>query len=161
MRFLGCLPDSDIDAIAVFLGGDEHDMDTDDDGINDHEDDDDDNDGVSDDDEREHGTDPKDEDTDDDGLDDGDEHRYGTDPLDHDTDDDGVSDGAEVAIFGTDPLVADNPNTTATASGGGGTFGWLLLLVLGAVGSRRFAARLQPARLYNVIKVAADTDLGN
>ncbi|MBT8108476.1 MAG: PKD domain-containing protein [Gammaproteobacteria bacterium] len=143
MRFLGCLPDSDINAIAVFLGGDESDMDTDDDGINDHEDDDDDNDGVSDDDEREHGTDPKDEDTDDDGLDDGDEHRRGTDPLDHDTDDDGVSDGDEVAIFGTNPLVADSPADTA-ANRGGGSADLLLLLML-ALGALRERGDRSPA----------------
>jgi PKD repeat protein len=150
MRFLGCLPDSDINAIAVFLGGDESDMDTDDDGINDHEDDDDDNDGVSDDDEREHGTDPKDEDTDDDGLDDGDEHRRGTDPLDHDTDDDGVSDGDEVAIFGTNPLVADSPaNTSANRGGGSADLLLLLMLALGALRERGDRSPASQARRRN------------
>ena len=140
MRFLACLPDSDIDAMGTFLGGDDSEIDTDDDGIKDHEDDDDDNDGVSDDDEREHGTDPKDEDTDDDGLDDGDEHRRGTDPLDKDTDDDGWSDGDEVAIYGTDPLVANNTRSSS-ASGGGGSADLLLLLLLAVIGFGRSGTR--------------------
>jgi PKD repeat protein len=140
MRFLACLPDSDIDAIAAFLGGDDSEIDTDDDGIKDHEDEDDDNDGVSDDDEREHGTDPKDEDTDDDGLDDGDEHRRGTDPLDEDTDDDGVSDGDEVSIHGTDPLVPNNPRDDSSG-GGGGAIDLLLMLMLGLIGLGRSRMR--------------------
>ncbi len=139
MRYLACLPDTDIDAIAAFLGGSESERDTDHDGIKDHEDDDDDNDGVSDEDEREHGTDPKDRDTDDDGLDDGDERRRGTDPLDADTDDDGKSDGDEVSIYGTDPLVADHAAETKPSSGGG-AFDLLLLLMLSLLGCGRFRA---------------------
>ncbi len=137
MRFLACLPDSDIDAIAAFLGGSDDELDTDHDGLPDSEDPDDDNDGVSDEDEREHGTDSKDRDTDDDGLDDGDEHRRGTDPNHPDTDRDGVSDGAEV-VNGTNPLVADVASTSATDSGGGsGDLSWLLLL--GVFGLKRLA----------------------
>ena len=66
-----------------------------------------DGDGVSDDDERENGTDPNDPDTDDDGVDDGDERDNGTDPNDPDTDDDGVDDGDE-RDNGTDP---NDPDT--------------------------------------------------
>jgi PKD repeat protein len=152
MRYLACLPDSDIEAISAFLGA--HDGDDDDDsdsdhdydgdGLNDDEDEDDDNDGVSDEDERDHGTDPRDEDTDDDGLDDGDEHNRGTDPNDADTDNDGVTDGDEVMIFGTDPLVAD---TTASdppaASSGGGAGGVPLLLLVGMFVLLRLKKRRQ------------------
>jgi mono/diheme cytochrome c family protein len=130
MRFLACLPDSDIDAIAAFLGGSDDETDTDHDGVPDSEDPDDDNDGLSDEEEHEYGTDSKDPDTDDDGLDDGDEHRRGTDPNHPDTDRDGVSDGAEVRN-GTNPLVANEASTRLTDSGGGsGDWPWLLLLGL-------------------------------
>jgi len=136
MRFLACLPDADIDAIAAYLGGNDGGVDTDHDGLSDVDDPDDDNDGLSDDDEREYGTDPKDRDTDDDGLDDGDEHRRGTDPTDSDTDDDGVSDGDEVTIYGTNPLVANQfDNNSSTDSGGGsGDLPWLLLLAVFGLG---------------------------
>lgn len=118
MRFLACMPESDIVAIADFLEGfdndndddgidDDADTDDDGDGIHDADDGDDDNDGVSDDDEREDGTDPRDSDTDDDGVDDGDEHEDGTDPLDNDTDDDGLEDGDE-RDRGTDPKDHDS-----------------------------------------------------
>jgi len=118
MHYLGCMPDSDIEAIADFLLGidddndddgidDDDDVDDDNDGIHDDDDSDDDNDGMSDDDEREDGTDPRDEDSDDDGLNDGDEHEAGTDPLDNDTDDDGLDDGDE-HDRGTDPRDADS-----------------------------------------------------
>jgi len=130
MHFLACLPDSDIDAIAAFLGGSDDETDTDHDGVPDSEDPDDDNDGLSDEEEHEYGTDSKDPDTDDDGLDDGDEHRRGTDANHPDTDRDGVSDGAEVRN-GTNPLVANVPSTRLTDSGGGsGDWPWLLLLGL-------------------------------
>ena len=123
MNYLACMPRSDVDAIADFLAG--HDHDFDDDGIDDDVDHDDDNDGRSDDEEREDGTDPRDEDTDDDGLDDGEEHDRGTDPKDPDSDDDGKSDGDEVNVFGTNPLLAES-----TDAGGGGTTGLPLLLTL-------------------------------
>jgi mono/diheme cytochrome c family protein len=71
MNYMACMPASDIEAIADFLGGKDDDFD--DDGIRDEDDDDDDNDGRSDDDEREDGTDPRDDDSDDDGVNDGDE----------------------------------------------------------------------------------------
>ena len=121
MRFLACLPDSDIASMAAFLSG------------NDSDSEDSDNDGVSDDDEREDGTDPADSDSDDDGLDDGDERDRGTDPLDADSDDDGVSDGDEVLVNGTNPLVADDTSTETTRSGGGGAFGLPLLVMLSLV----------------------------
>jgi MYXO-CTERM domain-containing protein len=136
MRFLACLPDSDIDAIAVFLGGSEEYLDTDHDGIPDSEDPDDDNDGRSDDDEREDGTDPKDRDTDDDGLDDGDEHRRGTNPKDRDTDKDGVSDGDEVAR-GTDPLTPNRVSDSSASGGGSGDVPLLLMLAILGIGIAR------------------------
>ena len=118
MNYMACMPRSDIEAIADFLGGydddfdddgirDDDDEDDDNDGIRDDDDDDDDNDGRSDDDEREDGTDPRDDDSDDDGVNDGDEHENGTDPRDKDTDDDGLDDGDE-RDRGTDPK---NPDT--------------------------------------------------
>ena len=118
MRYLGCMPESDIVSIADFLVGfdddndddgidDDADTDDDGDGIDDADDSDDDNDGLSDDNEREAGTDPRDSDTDDDGVDDGDEHEDGTDPLDNDTDDDGLEDGDE-RDRGTDPKDHDS-----------------------------------------------------
>jgi PKD repeat protein len=118
MNYMACMPRSDIEAIADFLGGrdddfdddgirDDDDDDDDNDGIRDEDDDDDDNDGRSDDDEREDGTDPRDDDSDDDGVNDGDEHEDGTDPRDADTDDDGLDDGDE-RDRGTDPK---NPDT--------------------------------------------------
>lgn len=143
MRYLACMPASDIESIADFLMGrdddydddgipDDDDDDDDNDGINDDEDDDDDNDGVSDDDEYENGTDPRDDDTDDDGLDDGEEREHGTDPNDPDSDDDGTSDGAEV-LQGTNPLVADIATPDSKSSGGGST-GWLFLAMLALIG---------------------------
>jgi len=67
-----------------------------------------DGDGLTDDEERELGTNPYETDTDGDGLSDYDEiHFYGTDPLNPDTDGDGYSDGYEI-IYGTDPL---NPHS--------------------------------------------------
>ncbi len=58
--------------------------------------------------EKDFGTDPFNKDTDADGLIDGDEVNFHkTNPLDWDTDDDTISDGDEVNIYGTDPLVAD------------------------------------------------------
>jgi len=142
MRYLACMPSSDIDAITDFLMGfdddydddgvdDDHDSDDDGDGIHDDDDSDDDNDGVSDDDERDNGTDPRDHDTDDDGLDDGEERDHGTDPKDHDTDDDGVSDGDEVKIFGTNPLLAESVPPRSDSSSGGGSTDLPLLTLLG------------------------------
>jgi PKD repeat protein len=118
MRYLACMPESDIFVISDFLMGmdddndddgiaDDEDMDDDNDGVVDEEDSDDDNDGVSDDDERADGTDPRDSDTDDDAVDDGDERDNGTDPLDSDTDDDGLDDGEE-RDRGTDPRDDDS-----------------------------------------------------
>lgn len=141
MRYLACMPESDIEAITGFLMtfdddndddgiDDDDDHDDDNDGIDDDADHDDDNDGRSDEEEYEDGTDPRDADSDDDGLDDGEEHEYGTDPNDSDTDDDGKSDGDEVNIFGTNPLVADNNAAATNDSGGGGSTGLLLLLSL-------------------------------
>ena len=140
MRYLACMPESDIVQIADYLQ--QFDDDFDDDGIPDDEDDDDDNDGVDDDEEHEDGTDPRDEDTDDDGLDDGEEKEHGCDPKDSDTDDDGVSDGDEVKVFGTDPLVANAAAPTGN-SGGGGTTGLTLILTLGlfALHRRRWLLR--------------------
>ncbi len=117
MNYMACMPRSDIEAIADFLGGhdddfdddgirDDDDDDDDNDGIRDDDDDDDDNDGRSDDDEREDGTDPRDDDSDDDGVNDGDEYEDGTDPRDHDSDDDGLDDGDE-RDRGTDPKDPD------------------------------------------------------
>ncbi len=124
MRYLACMPESDIVAISEFLAGfdddndddgipDDEDMDDDNDGIHDDDDIDDDNDGVSDDDEREDGTDPRDEDSDDDGVDDGDERDHGTDPLDSDTDDDGLDDGEE-REHGTDPADGDSDDDSVS-----------------------------------------------
>ncbi len=68
-----------------------------------------DGDGLTDDEERQLGTDPFNPDTDGDGLDDGDEvNIHKTNPLQADTDLDGLSDGAEVLVYSTDPL---NPDT--------------------------------------------------
>lgn len=67
-----------------------------------------DGDGLSDDQEKELGTDPYNPDTDDDGLSDGEEvNQYKTDPLNKDTDMDLLLDGDEVFNHGTDPLDAD------------------------------------------------------
>ena len=118
MRYLACMPESDIIAIADFLMtmdddndddgiGDDEDEDDDNDGIADDDDSDDDNDGVSDDDESDNGTDPRDDDSDDDDVNDGDEREDGTDPLDSDTDDDGLDDGEE-RDRGTDPKDHDS-----------------------------------------------------
>lgn len=65
-----------------------------------------DGDGLSDERERELGTDPEEPDTDGDGLVDGIEDLIGTNPLEPDTDGDGISDGDE-AELGTDPLTPD------------------------------------------------------
>ncbi len=118
MRYLACMPESDIIAIADFLMAmdddndddgirDDDDEDDDNDGIADDDDSDDDNDGVSDDDESDNGTDPRDDDSDDDDVNDGDEREDGTDPLDSDTDDDGLDDGEE-RDRGTDPKDHDS-----------------------------------------------------
>jgi PKD repeat protein len=117
MRFLGCLPASDIIAISDYLMGfdadndddgidDDEDPDDDNDGINDEDDPDDDNDGLDDDDEYDYGTDPRNHDSDNDDADDGREIDDGTDPLDSDSDDDDLSDGEEIEA-GTDPLDDD------------------------------------------------------
>ncbi|MCG7466488.1 YPDG domain-containing protein, partial [Corynebacterium sp. ACRPJ] len=55
-----------------------------------------DGDGVSDEQEKEDGTDPKKKDTDGDGLTDGEEKEHGTEPKNPDTDGDGITDGDEV-----------------------------------------------------------------
>jgi len=152
MRYLACMPRSDIDVIADFLGNfdddfdddgikDDDDDDDDNDGIKDDDDDDDDNDGRSDDDEREDGTDPRDDDTDDDGLDDGEEHEHGTDPKDPDTDDDDKSDGDEVHLFGTDPLVADGVTPDSGSGGGAPSLPLLVLLALAAIRDRAIQRR--------------------
>ena len=117
MRYLACMPETDIRSISDYLAtfdddfdddgiNDDDDMDDDNDGIHDDDDPDDDNDGVSDEDEYEDGTDPRDDDCDDDGMKDGQERDNGTDPLDHDSDDDGLDDGDEDER-GTDPLDPD------------------------------------------------------
>ena len=77
--------------------------DLDGDGIEDHLDTDDDGDGLSDDRERELGTDPRNPDTDGEGLSDGNETLLGTDPTNPDTDGDGFTDKEEVDA-GSDPL---------------------------------------------------------
>jgi outer membrane protein OmpA-like peptidoglycan-associated protein len=67
-----------------------------------------DKDGLSDERERDIGTDPWNPDTDDDGLKDGEEVlTYNTDPLNPDTDWDGLKDGPEVNTHETDPLDRD------------------------------------------------------
>ncbi len=117
MRFLECLPESDVAAISDYLAGfdddadddgipDDEDPDDDNDGIRDEDDPDDDNDGLDDDDERDYGTDPRNHDSDDDDVDDGREVEDGTDPTDADTDDDDLNDGEEIE-FGTDALDPD------------------------------------------------------
>ena len=71
-------------------------LDSDDDGLFDHEE------------TKIYGTDPEDADTDLDSLSDGDEVLvYGSDPLLADTDGDGLSDDAEVLIYSTDPTLVD------------------------------------------------------
>jgi mono/diheme cytochrome c family protein len=120
MRYLACMPESDIKSIADFLKGfdddfdddginDDDDPDDDNDGIHDDDDPDDDNDGVDDDDEYDDGTDPRDDDCDDDGMSDGEEREHGTDPRDHDSDDDELDDGEENDL-GTDPKDWDSDN---------------------------------------------------
>jgi len=67
-----------------------------------------DNDGLNDKIEKDLGTNPLKADTDGDGLNDGDEvNKYRTDPLKTDTDGDGLSDGEEVTKYQTDPLKTD------------------------------------------------------
>ena len=66
-----------------------------------------DGDGIYDHEEKVLGTDPKKADTDNDGLNDKIEKDSGTDPLKSDTDGDGLSDGDEVNKFSTDPLKVD------------------------------------------------------
>lgn len=67
-----------------------------------------DGDGLTNNEEKQLGTDKKNPDTDGDGLTDGDEvKKYNTDPLKADSDGDGLSDGAEVNIHRTNPNVAD------------------------------------------------------
>ena len=65
-----------------------------------------DGDGLTDGEEKEHGTDPKNPDTDGDGVNDGDEVKDGTDPKNKDTDGDGLTDGEEKE-HGTDPTKPD------------------------------------------------------
>jgi len=68
-----------------------------------------DGDGMSDEQERQLGTDPNSRDSDGDGLSDGDEiNKYKTDPLNPDTDGDGINDYDEIFKYNTDPL---NPDT--------------------------------------------------
>ena len=121
MRFLGCLPDSDIEAMADFLRGAGHD---DDDDEEDDEEGDHDRDNDDDEDEEKH-------DRDNDGLDDDEEDERGTDPDDWDTDDDGYSDGDEVDVYGTNPLSASSNPNSGNRSSGGGSGDLLLLLLLG------------------------------
>ena len=84
--------------------------DIDGDGNEDHLDTDDDGDGLSDDREREIGTDPRNADTDGDGLPDGNETLIGMDPNKPDTDGDGFTDKEELDA-GSDPLKSySNPN---------------------------------------------------
>ena len=64
-----------------------------------------DGDGLTDGEEKEHGTDPKNPDTDGDGVNDGDEVKDGTDPKNKDTDGDGLTDGEEKE-HGTDPTLS-------------------------------------------------------
>jgi len=66
-----------------------------------------DGDGIYDHEEKALGTDPKKADTDNDGLNDKIEKDRGTDPLKSDTDGDGLNDGDEVNKFSTDPLKVD------------------------------------------------------
>jgi outer membrane protein OmpA-like peptidoglycan-associated protein/opacity protein-like surface antigen len=69
---------------------------------------DDDGDGLSNEEERQLGTDPRNSDSDGDGLSDGKEVKsYKTDPRKADTDGDGLNDGDEVNKYKTDPLKAD------------------------------------------------------
>ena len=75
-----------------------------------------DGDGLSDEEEKELGTDPNNPDTDGDGVNDGDEVEDGTDPLNPDTDEDGLNDGEEKE-HGTDP---NDPDT----DGDGMPDGW-------------------------------------
>jgi len=92
-------------------------IDSDGDGIYDHEEKglgtdpkktDTDNDGLSDKVEKDSGTDPLKSDTDGDGLNDGDEvNKHKTDPLKVDTDGDGLLDAEEVTKYQTDPLKSD------------------------------------------------------
>jgi PKD repeat protein len=115
MRFLECLPATDLAGIGSFLMGtrgdndhdgisDEDDPDDDNDGIHDDEDPDDDNDSLSDEEESHHGSNHSEHDSDYDGLDDDEEiNHHHTDPMDADTDDDGLTDGEEVNEYGTDP----------------------------------------------------------
>ena len=63
-------------------------------------------DGLSDEEERQRGSDPMNPDTDGDGLKDGEEVAAGTNPVIADSDGDGISDGSEVAI-GTNPSAMD------------------------------------------------------
>src|SRR3989339_496901 len=68
-----------------------------------------DGDGLTNDRERELGTDPHNPDTDNDGLFDGMEiKQYKTDPANADTDNDGLNDGPEVNDYGTNPTVMDS-----------------------------------------------------
>jgi len=105
-------PDGDLMIRAVIEP-----IDTDGDGIYDHEEKvlgtdpkkaDTDNDGLNDKIEKDLGTNPLKSDTDGDGLNDGDEvNKYKTDPLKVDTDGDGLLDAEEVTKYQTDPLKTD------------------------------------------------------
>ena len=72
-----------------------------------------DGDGLTDDEEKELGTDPKNPDTDNDGVSDGDEKKDGTDPQNPDSDNDGLKDGEEKEL-GTDPNNPDSDNDGLT-----------------------------------------------
>jgi len=75
-----------------------------------------DGDGISDDAERDFGTDPQEADSDGDGLSDPDELEvFGTDPADSDSDDDALTDGTEVSD-GTDPTVFDDATGDGAAA---------------------------------------------
>ena len=92
---------ADLQTITIVISNVFEDLDGD--GIEDHLDTDDDGDGLSDDRERELGTDPRNPDTDGEGLSDGNETLLGTDPTNPDTDGDGFTDKEEVDA-GSDPL---------------------------------------------------------
>ena len=79
----------------MLYGTDPELVDTDEDGLDDH-------------DEVVRGTNPIDSDSDADGLSDGEEVALGTNPLVVDTDGDGLGDGLEAEVYGSDPLVTDS-----------------------------------------------------
>ncbi len=133
MLFLACLPDSDIEAMADFLGGARRDDDEEDEHDRDHDKDEDED------------KDDEKHDRDNDGLDDDEEDERGTDPDDWDSDDDGYSDGDEVDVYGTNPLSASSNPNSRNSSSGGGSADLLMLLLLGLAGSLRGIRRRQPS----------------